>query len=1157
MKLKKLLASILCVAMVLSTMGFSVFAEEADVWDGTSYSLDWLDAGDPEGTSGDAFYLNSAEDLAGLAYYVNTYASTNNIFAGDTIYLNVDVDLDNHDWAPIGTAVPGEKNRFYGSFDGQGHTISNLKIADGHYYAGLFGQIATYNYSQTFSNVTINNAVVVATDETESGKNKEAAGALIGRANGTVINNCHVTGEINISGDRFVGGLLGHSYAKISDCSVEASGTIHADTWQAGGLVGTHGATATYTSSVENCSVIGDGEDGLNVTSYYASVGGAIGAVSVSGVDSTTMEGITVANVSIAADSEDYGSGIAYVAVGYEATNSTIGNVSATLGNEEYVAADADVVGIAVALVGNSGYATLQAALAAVKSGDTLVLLDDVTVAATNGGYRKAGITQIGFDIDGNGHTLNVTGANTTWDCAIYTRGGTIKNLTIASGFRGVFTAGQDSDIILDNVTIEGPTYTISADDGNKAHDFIIKNSTLNGWTSYTDKFASVTFENCTFGEGAGYAYMRPYADTTYIGCDFTDDYSVDARADVKMTDCTIDGTPMTAEDVAELLGGSAQANIGSVYYDSINDAFAAAVDGDTITLLADATPTLTSQRAITKASVIDLNGKTLTLTEDDLYFGTTTFKNGNIVVDPSVEASTAVFWMFENQTLTFDNVDITATGVTGTYLIGTWDNKEKDVNINILNGTNIIIDNDTVADLTAVICFNSTNSYVTIENSNIEVNNIDGRFYLGGTGSSVTIKNSTIDLDGVKEGFYLRAGEELDIAGTSNVDVKLNDTNGRYGINLTNATANYTVADTATVNASIYRAPAADGSNLADEVKLTFEPTDKQEVYNIYVETKDAEQTINRLSAVQVKFALDNSRMSYTLAPASELGVTLTNDLDDEEAYVFNFNGETAADSTGAKLLIGTVTFGGYGNFNFTVDANFNNKIKTAHTTDNIVEEYVPTPDAANEKQGTFDIASSAITGAAVVEAKRDVKVVIDFNNDITAGNDADYNDMTVTLTGSNGEVHTAQVGDLVNGQPNYTAEKAEMTFNVTAGYRYTVVVKGEGYRTARYSTNVDASDDTLVLTFWNNALENADRTERFDYIEEGVERSKKSVTFLAGDIAQDNIIDKYDLAAVVSYFGFDNLKTTNPNYVKYDLNRDGKIDADDISYVLVSWGK
>ena len=607
----------------------------------------------------------------------------------------------------------------------------------------------------------------------------------------------------------------------------------------------------------------------------------------------------------------------------------------------------------------------------------------------------------------------------------------------------------------------------------------------------------------------------------------------------------------------------TASASIGSNLYSSLADALEAAQEGEVITLLADATPTLTSRRAITKASVIDLNGKTLTLTEDDLFFGTTTFKNGNIVVDPSVKASTAVFWMFENQTLTFDNVDITATGVTGTYLIGNWDNKEKDVNINILNGTNIIIDNDTVSGLTAVIGLNGTDHSVTISDSNIDVNNIEGRFYLGCANGSVNVDNSAINLDGVKEGFYLRAGQKLDIAGTSNVNVKLNNTNGRYGINLTDATANYTVDDTATVNASIYKAPAPDGSNLAKKVKLSFEATDKQEVYNIYAEAVDG--TINRLSAVQVKFALDNSRMSYTLAPASELGVTLTNDLDDEKAYVFNFNGETAADATGAKLLIGTVTFGGYGNFNFTVDASFNNKIKTAQTTDNIVEEYVPTP--ANEKQGTFDIASSAITGAEVEEAKRDVKVVIDFNNDITAGNDADYNNMWVTLTGSNGEVHTAQVGDLVDvlddegnviGQaPNYTAEKAEMEFTVTAGYRYTVVVKGEGYRTARYSTNVDASDDTLVLTFWNNALENADRTERFDYIEEGVERSKKSVTFLAGDIAQDNIIDKYDLAAVVSYFGFDNLKTTNPNYVKYDLNRDGKIDADDISYVLVSWGK
>ena len=61
------------------------------VWDGVSYDLDWLKSGNPEATAGDKYYLKSVNDLAGLAYYVNTYSSTNNIFTGDTIYLTVDV----------------------------------------------------------------------------------------------------------------------------------------------------------------------------------------------------------------------------------------------------------------------------------------------------------------------------------------------------------------------------------------------------------------------------------------------------------------------------------------------------------------------------------------------------------------------------------------------------------------------------------------------------------------------------------------------------------------------------------------------------------------------------------------------------------------------------------------------------------------------------------------------------------------------------------------------------------------------------------------------------------------------------------------------------------------------------------------------------------
>ena len=250
----------------------------------------------------------------------------------------------------------------------------------------------------------------------------------------------------------------------------------------------------------------------------------------------------------------------------------------------------------------------------------------------------------------------------------------------------------------------------------------------------------------------------------------------------------------------------------GEQSYTSLNAAFSDATSGQTIMLLDDATPSLTSQRAITEASVIDLGGNTLTLKEDDLYFGTTTFKNGTIVVDPSVVASTAVFWMFQGQTLIFDNIEIVATGVSGTYLIGT--NGGTGANITLQNGTKITIDNDAAANLTAVIAGNSANDKVVIENSTINVSKITGRLALGG---NYSVSGTTvINADGVKEGFYIRAGETLEIKDTASVSVTLNpDPEGksRYGINLADPSAIYTKADTATVNANNNREIAKIGN--------------------------------------------------------------------------------------------------------------------------------------------------------------------------------------------------------------------------------------------------------------------------------------------------------------------------------------------------------
>lgn len=284
--------------------------------------------------------------------------------------------------------------------------------------------------------------------------------------------------------------------------------------------------------------------------------------------------------------------------------------------------------------------------------------------------------------------------------------------------------------------------------------------------------------------------------------------WTVTGSTAVTYTDA--EGNVLEKSEDGTFVGPAAVAKIGDTEYETLEDAFKAAVEGNTITLLDDVTPALTSQSGITKASVIDLNGKTLTLTEDDLYFGTTTFKNGNIIVDSSVRPSTAVFWMFANQTLTFDNVKLTATGVTGTYLIGLDGNNS---DLNLLNGSEIIVENDTALDLD-IICVNaSTGNDILIENSKVKVSNLDGRVFF--RGNYTVSGNSDIDLSGItKAGFRIEEGQTLNILDNATVDIVGEPRDG--GIHLTDLSAVYNKADTAVVNSTLNK-PAKPVAKIGD----------------------------------------------------------------------------------------------------------------------------------------------------------------------------------------------------------------------------------------------------------------------------------------------------------------------------------------------------
>ena len=231
---------------------------------------------------------------------------------------------------------------------------------------------------------------------------------------------------------------------------------------------------------------------------------------------------------------------------------------------DEDAAAYADKVVVNGALVKVEGANTQAIATdtelrEALKAGNDVVLTEDITTTdADSNGYGATGININGGVFDGNGHTIVVEGATSTWDSAIAIKGGTIKNVTVAKGFRGIFFKNGTEKIVLENVIINGPTYTISCDSAGK-QGFEAYNSKFYGWTSYAGTIGTGYFEGCTFGKGAGYNFSRPYAPTTYVNCDFEAGHAIDARAAVTFENCRFNGVALTADNIATLVTGNVQ----------------------------------------------------------------------------------------------------------------------------------------------------------------------------------------------------------------------------------------------------------------------------------------------------------------------------------------------------------------------------------------------------------------------------------------------------------------------------------------------------------------------------------------------------------------------------------------------------------------------
>ena len=172
--------------------------------------------------------------------------------AAGTVRLLADIDMAGiADFTPIGK---GYDHGFTGTFDGGGHTISNLRVNVAGSFAGLFG----YN-SGTIRDVNMADATVTATNS--------SAGGIAGYNIYGTIAGCFVTGGTVTAEYWLAGGIVGDNlYGTITGCSV-AGATVTAGENYAGGIVG-----YSYHGTITGCSVTG-----ATVTATNSSAGGIAG----------------------------------------------------------------------------------------------------------------------------------------------------------------------------------------------------------------------------------------------------------------------------------------------------------------------------------------------------------------------------------------------------------------------------------------------------------------------------------------------------------------------------------------------------------------------------------------------------------------------------------------------------------------------------------------------------------------------------------------------------------------------------------------------------------------------------------------------------------------------------------------------------------------
>ena len=392
------------------------------------------------------YIVNGSYEVSSVAVLKLLADKVNNgkdYFEGKTIKLGADIDLNNEEWTPIGSAY--KDHGFMGNFDGNGKTIKNLKItaltpdADNYVYAGLFGvtEGIDANNQNYIKNLVIEN-VTIATEG-------HIAAAAIAYPYYTIVENVTVKGNISIKGGDYTSGALAYTRRCIDaknitvegneGSSIEGNNTV-------GGVISDIQMNGGLTANYSNFSALGLTIKGTNC------VGGISGIIC-----QQTLNGATVNNVTLVCDDNRTG-----IVAGADGGKSTLKNVS-----YENVEGATRVIG-ATYDGGLIPVATADELIAAMGSGNGIILSEDVVLTED---WTPVGTIDNPFNgvVNGNNHKISgLKVAETDYAAFIAYAGkdAVIKNLTLENvditstkHAAGVVCQATEG-ITIENVTVSG-----------------------------------------------------------------------------------------------------------------------------------------------------------------------------------------------------------------------------------------------------------------------------------------------------------------------------------------------------------------------------------------------------------------------------------------------------------------------------------------------------------------------------------------------------------------------------------------------------------------------------------------------------------------------------------------------------------------------------